>query len=63
MSIKGAKCYSQFRLFQITLYQAVLIFVSDVIILLAPMPVLCGLQLPRRKILALIAIFGTGQYK
>ncbi|KAJ5520802.1 hypothetical protein N7463_001255 [Penicillium fimorum] len=44
----------------ITLYQAVLIFVSDIIILLAPMAILCRLQMPTRKIIALVAIFGSG---
>ncbi|KAJ5889115.1 hypothetical protein N7504_009925 [Penicillium tannophilum] len=60
MTVTNATCYSQFKLFQIVLYQAVLIFVSDVIILLAPMPILCQLNMPTRKIVALVAIFGTG---
>ncbi|KAJ5736209.1 uncharacterized protein N7483_001334 [Penicillium malachiteum] len=58
-SVTG-NCYSQFKLYQITLYQAVLIFVSDVIILISPMVVLCGLNMPTRKIVALMFIFGSG---
>ncbi|KAF4769210.1 hypothetical protein HAV15_008517 [Penicillium sp. str.  len=60
LSITNPKCYSQFKLFQITLYQAVIIFVCDVIILIAPLVVLCGLQLPTRKVIALMLIFGSG---
>lgn len=60
LTITNPKCYSQFKLFQIVLYQAVLIFVCDVIILLAPMPILCQLNMPTRKTVALMAIFGTG---
>ncbi|KAJ5967000.1 hypothetical protein N7501_003248 [Penicillium viridicatum] len=60
LSIPNPICYSQYKLFQITLYQAVLIFVCDVIILVAPLVVLCGLQLPTRKIIALMLIFGSG---
>jgi hypothetical protein len=44
----------------IVLYQAVLIFVADLIMLVAPIPILCGLQMPTRKIVALLAIFGSG---
>ncbi|KAJ6111846.1 hypothetical protein N7523_007907 [Penicillium sp. IBT 18751x] len=60
LTITNATCYSQFKLFQIVLYQAVLIFVADIIMLIAPMSILCGLQMPARKIAALMAIFGTG---
>ncbi|KAJ5779109.1 hypothetical protein N7457_006829 [Penicillium paradoxum] len=60
LTITNGTCYSQFKIFQITLYQAVLIFVSDVIILVAPMVILCGLNMPTRKIIALMAIFGSG---
>ncbi|KAJ5934270.1 hypothetical protein N7466_003817 [Penicillium verhagenii] len=59
-SVTDAKCYSQFKLYQITLYQAVLIFVADVVILIAPMAILSRLNMPTRKIVALMAIFGTG---
>ncbi|KAI9923865.1 hypothetical protein MW887_008170 [Aspergillus wentii] len=55
-----AKCLTTFQLYQVTLYQAVLIFVTDIIILLIPMPVLCGLQMPTRKIVALMFVFSTG---
>ncbi|KGO78276.1 hypothetical protein PITC_058790 [Penicillium italicum] len=60
LTITNPSCYSQYKLFQIVLYQAVLIFVCDVIILIAPLVILCGLNLPTRKILALIVIFGSG---
>ncbi|KAJ5139178.1 uncharacterized protein N7515_004026 [Penicillium bovifimosum] len=60
LTITNAKCYTQYKLFQITLYQAVLIFVCDVIILVAPLIILCGLNMPTRKIIALMAIFGSG---
>ncbi|OQD96238.1 hypothetical protein PENVUL_c093G05183 [Penicillium vulpinum] len=60
LSVKNPTCFTQYKLFQITLYQAVLIFVCDVIILLAPMAILCRLQMPTRKIIALVAIFGSG---
>lgn len=63
LTITHGTCYSQFKLFQIVLYQAVVIFVADIIMLLAPMLILCGLQMPKRQIAALMAIFGTGQYK
>ncbi|KAJ5153877.1 uncharacterized protein N7500_009316 [Penicillium coprophilum] len=60
LTVKNPTCYSQYKLFQITLYQAVFIFVCDVIILLAPMFILCKLQMPTRKVIALVAIFGSG---
>ncbi|KAJ5545270.1 hypothetical protein N7535_006347 [Penicillium sp. DV-2018c] len=60
MTVTDGKCYTQYKLFQIVLYQAVLIFVCDVIILVAPLVILCGLNMPTRKILALMAIFGSG---
>lgn len=60
MSIQNANCYTSFQLYQIVLYQAVLIFVADLIILVAPIPILCGLKMPTRKIIALFAIFGSG---
>lgn len=62
LTVANPKCYSQYKLFQITLYQAVLIFVCDVIILIAPLVILCGLQMPTRKIIALMAIFGSGSH-
>ncbi|CAI7590088.1 unnamed protein product [Penicillium glandicola] len=62
LSITNATCYSQYKLFQITLYQAVLIFVCDVVMLVAPIVILCGLQMPTRKIVALMIIFGSGLY-
>ncbi|KAJ5638377.1 hypothetical protein N7490_008256 [Penicillium lividum] len=60
MTVTNAKCYSEFKLYQIVLYQAVLIFVADVIMLVAPMIILWQLNMPTRKIIALMAIFGTG---
>ncbi|OJJ03943.1 hypothetical protein ASPVEDRAFT_152368 [Aspergillus versicolor CBS 583.65] len=60
MSIKNPNCYTRYTLYQITLYQAVLIFVGDLIMLLAPVPVLIQLKMPTRKIVALLAIFGSG---
>ncbi|KAL4746957.1 hypothetical protein BDW72DRAFT_206910 [Aspergillus terricola var. indicus] len=53
-SIQNPDCFSQFTLYQVTLYQAVLIFVSDLIILVASLPVLCGLRMQTR-IIACIA--------
>jgi hypothetical protein len=60
MSTKNPNCYTRYTLYQITLYQAVLIFVGDLIMLLAPVPVLIKLKMPTRKIVALLAIFGSG---
>ncbi|KAL4742468.1 hypothetical protein BDV11DRAFT_202573 [Aspergillus similis] len=59
-SITTATCYTEFQLYQIVLYQAVLIFVADIIVLIAPLPILCGLKLPTSKIIGLLAIFGSG---
>ncbi|KAL4900270.1 hypothetical protein BDW74DRAFT_188641 [Aspergillus multicolor] len=59
-SIQDPDGFSQFTLYQITLYQAVLIFVGDLIILIAPLPILCRLRMPTRKIVALLVIFGSG---
>ncbi|KAL4940543.1 hypothetical protein BDV06DRAFT_223986 [Aspergillus oleicola] len=60
MSIRNANCYSHFVLYRITLYQAVLIFIGDFVMLLAPIPILMGLNMPTRKIIGLLAIFGSG---
>ncbi|KAF9892641.1 hypothetical protein FE257_001043 [Aspergillus nanangensis] len=60
LTITNAKCLSRFKLFQITLYQAVLMFTSDIIMLAAPMPILYSLKMPAKKIVALMVIFGSG---
>ncbi|KAL4953548.1 hypothetical protein BDW69DRAFT_200097 [Aspergillus filifer] len=59
-SIQTADCYSTYTLYQIVLYQAVLIFVGDFVMLLAPIPILMGLKMPTKKIVGLLAIFGSG---
>lgn len=58
-----AKCYSQFRLYQITLYQAVLMFVTDVVILVLPLPVLWNLNMPLRRRVAISMIILSGKEK
>ncbi|PWY92290.1 hypothetical protein BO70DRAFT_357418 [Aspergillus heteromorphus CBS 117.55] len=60
LTITNSKCLSEFQLYQVTLYQAVLIFTTDVIILLTPMPILCRLHMPARKIAVLMMVFSTG---
>ncbi|BCS23670.1 uncharacterized protein APUU_40114S [Aspergillus puulaauensis] len=59
-SIKNPNCYNRYTLYKITLYQAVLIFMGDLVMLVAPVPILMGLKMPTRKIVALLAIFGSG---
>lgn len=59
-TITNATCFSKFRLFQITLYQAVLMFAVDLAILILPMPVLISLKMPVRKTLAICLIVSTG---
>ncbi|KAL4965726.1 uncharacterized protein BDV14DRAFT_199500 [Aspergillus stella-maris] len=59
-SIQTADCYSTYTLYQIVLYQAVLIFVGDFVMLLAPVPILMRLKMPTKKIVGLLAIFGSG---
>ncbi|KAE8151337.1 hypothetical protein BDV25DRAFT_152796 [Aspergillus avenaceus] len=60
LTIQNPKCMSRFKLFQVTLYQAVLMFTSDIVILIAPLPILYCLKMPRRKVVALMFIFGSG---
>ncbi|GME45538.1 hypothetical protein GTA08_BOTSDO04901 [Neofusicoccum parvum] len=59
-TITDAKCFSTFTVYQITLYQAILIFITDVAILIMPMPLLYKLNMRTGKKIAIIFIFGSG---
>ncbi|KAL4884945.1 hypothetical protein BJY04DRAFT_181010 [Aspergillus karnatakaensis] len=53
-------CYSADVLMQIQLYQAILMFLIDVVIIGLPMPTIWKLQMPIRRRLTIIALFALG---
>ncbi|KAF4309031.1 hypothetical protein GTA08_BOTSDO03135 [Botryosphaeria dothidea] len=59
-TLTEAKCFSTFTIYQITLYQAVILFVTDLIILLLPIPLLYKLNMRAGKKVACALIFGSG---
>jgi hypothetical protein len=56
----NAKCYSSNTMFGLTMYQGVIMFVCDVIIIILPMPSIWALQLPMKKRLLLLGMFSFG---
>ena len=59
-TILSAKCYSTDMMYGITLYQGVLMFLADVVIIILPMPALWTLQLPLKRRLILVGLFSFG---
>ena len=55
-----AKCYDSQTMFGLTMYQGVVMFVCDVIIILLPMPSIWTLQLSLKKRLMLVGMFSFG---
>ncbi|PVH90947.1 hypothetical protein DM02DRAFT_471544, partial [Periconia macrospinosa] len=58
--LSGSKCFTPNTLFGIFLFQAVTMFVTDVIILILPMPHLVKLKLPFKKRIGVIILFSLG---
>jgi hypothetical protein len=58
----NAKCYSSNTMFGLTMYQGVIMFVCDVIIIILPMPSIWALQLPMKKRFLLLGMFSFGMY-
>lgn len=59
---EGAKCWSRDVLFGVLLSQGVIMFVTDVIILLLPIRPLWRLRLPLRERIPLVGLFALGTY-
>lgn len=58
--IPGAKCLSPNALFGIFMFQAVTMFVTDVVIIVLPMRNLWNLKLPLKKRIAVMFLFSLG---
>ncbi|KAI5853304.1 hypothetical protein BZA05DRAFT_444329 [Tricharina praecox] len=58
--VEGARCLGKNTLFAITVYQAVVMFVTDAIILVLPLRPLWRLKVPLRERIPLIGLFGLG---
>jgi hypothetical protein len=55
-----AKCYSGETMFGLMMYQGVVMFVADVIIIVLPMPSVWALNINRKKKFLLIGMFSVG---
>ncbi|BDD59064.1 hypothetical protein MAP00_004302 [Monascus purpureus] len=59
-SMEHYKCFSQDTLFGINMYQGVLMFLVDVVIIILPMPSIWQLQMPTRKRILIVSMFCPG---
>ncbi|KAI9734359.1 MAG: hypothetical protein M1834_002465 [Cirrosporium novae-zelandiae] len=59
-TILDAKCMSTHTLFSITMFQAVTMFITDIVILIIPIPIIWKLNMPLKKQLAVMTMFGSG---
>lgn len=62
-SDRAQHCLSNNVQYGAFMYQAALLFTTDIMILLLPLPALLKLKMSRGRGLALILIFGSGQYQ
>ncbi|KAH7346039.1 hypothetical protein BKA66DRAFT_478287 [Pyrenochaeta sp. MPI-SDFR-AT-0127] len=58
--LAGSKCLSPDALFGLFMFQGVTMFVTDVVIIAMPMPILWKLKLPVKKRIAVIFLFSLG---
>ncbi|KAJ0421575.1 hypothetical protein BJY00DRAFT_106748 [Aspergillus carlsbadensis] len=59
-TIVTGKCFSNDTMFAITMYQGVLMFICDVVIIVLPMPAIWGLQMALKKKLLVLFMFSFG---
>lgn len=59
-TIITSQCFSNDTLFAITMYQGVLMFVCDIVIIVLPMPAIWGLQMALKKRLLVLFLFSFG---
>lgn len=59
-TIITAQCFSNDTLFAITMYQGVLMFVCDIVIIVLPMPAIWRLQMALKKRLLVLFLFSFG---
>lgn len=59
-TIEDFDCFSDLELKNIQLYQAILMFIIDVIIIVLPMPTIWKLQMPIQRRLIVIGLFALG---
>lgn len=60
-SITKTKCMSGHKLFEVTMYQCVLMFLVDVAIVVLPMSTIWKFQMPSKRRLSISALFGLGK--
>jgi hypothetical protein len=61
-AIPHPKCLSPDVLFAITMYQGVLMFLADVVIIVLPVPAIWQLHLPMGKHLLILGMFSLGKF-
>lgn len=59
-TVTSKVCFSSETLFGITMYQGVLMFLVDVVIIILPMPTIWKLQMPVRRRQVIAGIFALG---
>lgn len=59
-TITDKKCFSADTLFDIEMYQGVLMFVVDIVIITMPIPTIWKLQMPLKNRLVIISLFSLG---
>lgn len=56
------KCFSADILFDLEMYQGVLMFVIDIVIFAMPIPTIWNLQMPIQRRLVIVGVFGIGKF-
>ncbi|KAH7049470.1 hypothetical protein B0J12DRAFT_719378 [Macrophomina phaseolina] len=59
-NLPGAKCISPDAMFGIFMFQAVTMFLTDVVIIAMPMPIIWKLNMPVRRRIVVMALFSLG---
>lgn len=60
-TIIDKKCFTPDTLFNIEMYQGVLMFVIDIVIITMPIPTIWKLQMPIQRRLSIIGLFSLGE--
>lgn len=55
------KCFSKNALFAIEMYQGVLMFAIDIVIIVLPIPTIWNLQMPIQRRVSIIGLFALGE--
>ena len=61
MGIPGSKCFSPNAIFAILMTQGIMIFITDVVIIVLPMKIIWDMNMPLKKRIAVMFLFGLGK--